>query len=363
MSGHGDNSLTAVVTAVAVNLVITIAKYVGWVITLSPSLLAEAIHSTADVGNQFLLWIGIRQSQRAATPQHPYGWGAARYLWNLKSAMGIFFLGCGATLYHGVHEAWELVAHPDHFSHETPHPVGLWILLGSFVLEMLSLAVALVAVNRDRGDTPLLEYMKQGDDPTGVGVILEDGAAVLGVLLALLGVWLRQVLHTPVPDIVATLLIGVLLGVVAIFLAKSNGRLLIGASIPAAEEQRLLRALEADDVVQKVEDLKTEVLGQGRVRVKLEVALHEKLMAQKMLPALQADSKRLASGEEPMKVLMDVVSRSVRLAAAEVQRLDRKVREIVPDAAHVDLELLSLREHEPPGAPPDPRSDANGPAA
>ena len=358
MSGHGDSSLTAVVTAVAVNFVITIAKYVGWAITWSPSLLAEAIHSTADVGNQVLLWVGIRQSARAATPEHPYGWGAARYLWNLKSAMGIFFLGCGATLYHGVHELYELVAHPEHFSHQNPHPIGLWILLGSFVLETLSLVVALVAVNRDRGQTPLLEYMRQGDDPTGVGVILEDGAAVLGVLLALLGVWLRGLLHSPLPDIIATLLIGVLLGVIAIWLARSNGRLLVGAAIPAAEEQRLLRALEADDVVQKVEDLKTEVLGHGRVRVKLEVALHEKLMAQKMVGALQADSKRLQAGEEPMKVLMDVVSRSVRLAAAEVQRLDRKVREIVPHAAHVDLELLSLRQHEPPGgagpAPPGP---------
>jgi zinc transporter 9 len=355
MSGHGDSSLTAVVTAVAVNFVITIAKYVGWVITLSPSLLAEAIHSTADVGNQVLLWIGIRQSAKAATPRHPYGWGAARYLWNLKSAMGIFFLGCGATLYHGVHEAWELVAHPDHFSHDAPHPVGLWILAGSFVLEVLSLVVALKAVNSERGDTPLLEFMRQGDDPTGVGVILEDGAAVLGVALALLGVWLRQVLHTPVPDIVATLLIGLLMGVIAVFLAKANGRLLIGASIPEAEERRLLDALAADEVVEHVEDLKTEVLGHGRVRVKLEVALREDRIADKMRARLQADAGRLAAGEEPLGVLTGVVGGSVRLAATEIQRLDRKVREVVPDAAHVDLELI-----EPTGPAPGGPGAASG---
>lgn len=350
--GHGSGALTAVLTAVAVNVVITIAKYVGWVLTWSPSLLAEAIHSTADVGNQVLLWIGIRQSERAATPRHPYGWGAARYLWNLKSAMGIFFLGCGATLYHGVHELYEMLAHPEHVSHQTPSSIGLWILVGSFVLEMISLLVALKGINADRGDTPFWEYMRQGDDPTGVGVLLEDGAAVLGVVLALIGVALRAAFHHPLPDVVATLTIGVLLGFIAVYLARSNGRLLIGASIPPEEEERLLRALESDEVVQKIEDLKTEVLGQGRVRVKLEVALHEKLLANRMRDSLQADSQRLAAGEEPMKVLMDVVSRSVRVAAAEIQRLDNKVREVVPDAAHVDLELISTGGPEDEGRKP-----------
>lgn len=359
MSAHGDSSLTSVMTAVAVNVVITIAKYVGWVLTWSPSLLAEAIHSTADVGNQVLLWIGIRQSQRAASPRHPYGWGAARYMWNLKSAMGIFFLGCGVTLYHGVHELIEYLHHTGH-EEVQPSMIGVWILLGSFVLETLSLVVALVGINKDRGDTPLLEYMFHGDDPTGVGILLEDGAAVLGVVLALIGVWLRQLLHNPIPDIAASLVIGLLLGLVAVFLARSNGRLLIGAAIDEAQERRLQRELQEDEVVERVEDLKTEVLGQGRVRVKLEVALHEKLIAQRMRDQLQGDARRLAEGVEPMRVLLDVVSRSVRLAAGEIQRLDRKVREVIPAAAHVDLELITNRHAGEGAGPTDQHAAGRG---
>ena len=232
MSGHGDgdNTLKAVLVAVSVNAVITVAKYIGWAITLSPSLLAEAIHSTADVGNQFLLWIGIKVSAREPDEEHPYGWGPARYLWNLKSAMGIFFLGCGVTLYHGVHHALLLLKGAEHLHEQDPHHVGIWILVGAAVLEGYSLLVALRGIRKAKGEQGWLEYMSHGDDPTSVGVLLEDSTAVLGVSIALAGLGLSTALHSPVPDVAATILIGILLGWVAYFLARANGRLLIRKS-------------------------------------------------------------------------------------------------------------------------------------
>lgn len=352
MSAGGD-SLKAVIVAVAVNGFITIMKFIGWFLTWSPSLLAEAIHSTADVGNQFLLWIGIKQSAKAADEEHPYGWGSARYLWNLKSAMGIFFLGCGVTVAHGLHHAYV------HFGSSLKHveqpaktvagvdaaTIGIVILVIAVVLEGYSWWVAFQEVAEAKGDMSWAEFAAKGDDPTGVGVLLEDTAALAGVFLALGGLGLSKLLHSPVPDIVATILIGGLLGWVAIFLAKANGRLLIGAAVPQEQLDAIRAALEEDEMVQRVEDIKTQVLGQGRIRIKCEVDFYEKLLAARIRESLRDDVARLEKGEDRMKVLVDVVGRSVRVAADEIQRLDAKVRQAVPTAAHVDLELISEDAH------------------
>jgi solute carrier family 30 (zinc transporter), member 9 len=339
MGGHGeDGSLRAVIVAVAVNTFIMIAKYVGAVITQSPAMLAEAIHTTADVGNQILLWIGIRQSEKAATPEHPYGWGAARWLWNIKSAMGIFFLGCGVTAWHGVHALQEAL----HAGAAPPKPsmVGLAVLGVSFVLESYSFFVAMQGINKDRGDRPFFEFLREGDDPTGVGVLLEDAAAILGVVLALIGVGLSQWLHSPLPDAISTIFVAALLAWVAVFLAKSNGRLLVGSSIGAKGEAKIKAALLADEVVERVEDLKTEVIGAGKVRVKAEIDIREKILATRMKAQLEQHAARLRAGDDPMKVLGDVAGAAVQVTAQEIHRLHRVIDDAVPEAAHVDLELI-----------------------
>jgi zinc transporter 9 len=335
----GGGSLKAVFVAVAVNSVITVAKAVGWFLTGSPALLAETIHSIADVGNQFLLWVGIKVSEREADEEHPYGWGPARYLWNLKSAMGIFFLGCGVTVWHGIHALTSGGHAPE--ADSTSAWIGIGILIAAFVLEGGSFWVAYVEVSKAKGDdVTWSEYLNEGDDPTGVGVLLEDAMAVLGVLIALVGIGLSKALHSHYPDAIATLLIGLLLGWIAIYLAKVNGRLLIGASISKAQIKRIREALEADEIVEKVVDLKTEILGQGRMRVKAEVDLYEKLMASRMREALKDDVDQIEGGEEAMKVLVDVVGRTVRITGHEIERLERVIRSVAPNAIHIDLELI-----------------------
>lgn len=362
MGGHGhgeDGSLRAVIVAVAVNTIIMIAKYVGAVLTASPAMLAEAIHTTADVGNQILLWVGIRQSERAADAEHPYGWGAARWLWNLKSAMGIFFIGCGVTAYHGVHSLLEAL----HHDAKPPEPtmIGLIILGVSFVLEFYSFYVAMKGINDSRGDVPFFEFLKQGDDPTGVGVLLEDAAAILGVLFALVGVGLSQWLKSPVPDAVATIAVAVLLGWVAYFLAKANGRLLVGVSVGAKSEQRIREALLKDEVVARIEDLKTEVIGAGRARVKCEVDLREDFLARRMKDQLEREAERLKAGVDPLAVLQQVAALAIRATALEVERLHRIVDEAIPEAAHVDIELVDPHAPRPgAAAPPTPPPAAAG---
>jgi zinc transporter 9 len=285
-----------------------------------------------------LLWIGIKQSAKEADEDHPYGFGPARYLWNLKSAMGIFFLGCGATVWHGVHALMQ----GGHVEEADPNHVwiGIGILVAAFILEGFSFLVAYVEVKKAKGDETWMDYLLEGDDPTGVGVVLEDAMAVLGVLIALVGISLSKLLDSAYPDAIATLVIGLLLGWIAIFLAKVNGRLLIGASISKKQLKKIRDALEADEMVEKVVDLKTEILGQGRIRVKAEVDLYEKLMARRMREALKDDVAEIEGGEEPMKVMVDVVGRTVRLTGQEIARLERVIRSVAPAAIHIDLELI-----------------------
>ena len=163
---------------------------------------------------------------------------------------------------------------------------------------------------------------------------------MLGVLIALVGVSISHVTHSPVADSIASILIGLLLGWLAIFLAKANGRLLIGASISAKQKQRILDALEGDEMVEKVQDLKTRIIGQGQMRVKCEVDLYEKLIAMRMADALKQDAERIRKGEDPMKVIVDVVGRSVRITGDEIERLERKIKNAAPTAVHIDLELI-----------------------
>jgi hypothetical protein len=211
----------------------------------------------------------------------------------------------------------------------------------SFLLEGYSFSVAMAEINRERGERGFLEFLREGDDPTGVGVLLEDSAALIGLVLALAGVGLSQWLASPYPDAVATLVIAALLGWVAVFLARSNGRLLLGASIGSRGERKILEALNADEVVERVEDLKTTIIGAGRVRVKAEIDIQEKFLALRMRAQLEEDARRLRGGEDPARVLTDLAAQVVHATAGEIARLHKVIDDAVPEAAHVDLELIS----------------------
>jgi solute carrier family 30 (zinc transporter), member 9 len=162
-----DHSLRAVLAAVLGNTTVTVLKFIAWMFSGSPSLLAEGVHSLADTLNQVLLFVGIRHGEGKPTPLYPFGKGRARYIWNLVSAMGIFFVGFGFTTYHGISRFVE--AHPS-----DPVSNNLWplaILAISFIIEGYTLLVAFSAVNKARGERPFWEYVRLGDDPTGVAVL------------------------------------------------------------------------------------------------------------------------------------------------------------------------------------------------
>ncbi|HVK61575.1 MAG TPA: cation diffusion facilitator family transporter [Bdellovibrionales bacterium] len=328
-----DHSLRAVLAAIAGNLLVTCLKFGGWLISFSPSMLAEAIHSLADTLNQVLLFIGIQHGSGKPTQAYPFGKGRARYIWNLVSAMGIFFVGFGFTTYHGITTFIE--ANPN--TPVSTEVLPLVILAFALCIESYTLWIAIISVNKSRGERPFWEYVRMGDDPTGVAVLLEDGIAVLGVTTAFIGIFLSRHLNTPIPDAIASIIIGCLLGVMAVMLAVANGRILMGVAASADEEEAIREFLENYPTVERVVSLKTAVMAPGSLRVAVEIEFHGGTLINRQ--QIENDTERIRDGEDPAYILFETAERMVRVVGREINRLESDLIEEFPQVHMIDLEV------------------------
>lgn len=331
----GGSSL-AVYSAILGNSVVMVAKTIAFVFTGSSAMLSEAIHSFADVSNQCLLALGIQRSKKHADKLHPYGYVRERYIWALISAVGIFFLGCGVTIYHGITS----LIHPHQVE---SFSLAFYILLFAFVVEGLTLFVAIKAVNQESKLLKLsfFSYLRHGTDPTGVAVILEDGAAVLGVLIAAGGLWLSYVTGDSSWDAYATITIGLLLGTVAIFLTYRTRGLLIGQSIPHVSRQKIMNILRSDPVVAQIFDVKTAIMGVEDLRFKAEIMFDGEAIAERYLSneGHSMSDTDLKSRESRRKFLVTYGSHLIESLGEEINRIEEKLKKEVPQLKHIDLEV------------------------
>jgi len=282
--------------------------------------------------------VGIKMSEKAPTREAPDGHGAARYVWNLMSAMGIFFIGCGVTLYHGVHSLMAHLQNHGHSEAESGAMIALGILVFSLVVEGNCFRVALVEFNAQRGDRGWMQFLSESDDPTTIGILLEDAAAVFGVLIAILGVGLSAMGFT-IFDPIASILIAILLGALATFLARSNARLLTGVYAGTKVEDELREMLSEDPIVESVNQLHTRTVGYQQVAVRVELELHGALLIDRMREAFDDDVKELKEGAEPSRVLAEVVDRTSRVVGREIDRIEKRICEVVPQAISVYIEI------------------------
>lgn len=333
MNARTDTSLPPVLAAIIGNATVTTAKFIGWAISFSPSMLAEAIHSLADTLNQILLLVGIRHGSGKPTPMYPFGKGRARYIWNLVSAMGIFFVGFGFTTYHGVMSLIE----PTLDDSLDQSLIPITILGLSFVIEAYTLWVAIGAVNKARGEKSLWEYIRTGDDPTGVAVLLEDTIAILGVSTAFIGLYLSRIFGSPLPDAIASIVIGCLLGIMAIILAVANGRILMGVSAGIDEETEIREFLESYPTVERVTSLKTAVMAPGVLRLAVEVEFHGGILINRQ--QIERDADRIREGEDPTYILFETAERMVRTVGREINRLESDLIKRFPQIHMIDLEV------------------------
>lgn len=261
-SRAGGESLTTVVVALGANLLIAIAKSVAAVLTGAASMLAEAAHSWADTGNEVFLLIAHRKADRPPDASHPLGYGREVYVWSLFAAIGLFAVGAGVSVTHGVQE----LMHPEPAASFT---VAYVVLAISFVLEGASFAQAWrqlrgQAAKRQR---TLREHVLRTSDPTARAVFFEDSAALVGIVIAAGGILGHQLTGSVVPDAVGSILIGLLLGVVAVVLIERNRDFLVGETADPQVHRMVLQALLERPEVARVTSLRLEVMGAGQVLV------------------------------------------------------------------------------------------------
>jgi cation diffusion facilitator family transporter len=256
----------AIVAALAANLTIAVLKFVAFILTLSSSMLAEAIHSVADSGNQVLLLVGGKRAQRAASPEHPFGYGRERYIYAFIVSIVLFSVGGLFALY----EAWGKIQHP-HAIEGDFWWVPLAVLIGAIVAESFSFRTAIAESNRIRGKQSWVHFVRNAKQPELPVILLEDLGALLGLVFALFGVGLTLITGDGIWDALGTAMIGFLLVAIAIVLALETKSLLLGESATKADVARISTALEADGT--RIIHLKTMHLGPEELLVAAKISV------------------------------------------------------------------------------------------
>jgi cation diffusion facilitator family transporter len=275
-----------VLAALGANLGIAVTKFIAFLITGSASMMAESVHSLADSGNQVLLLIGRRRSRRAGTEQHPFGFGLESYFYAFVVAVVLFTVGALFSVYEGVHR----ITHPE----EVSDPVVALAVLGvAIVLESLSLRTALAASASELRSRGLRRFIQQAKAPELPTVLLEDMAALAGLLVALVGVTMATITGNGRWDGAGSLAIGLVLGFVAVVLAIEMKSLLIGEAATAAAERAVVLALEDGPEIEQVIHLRTLHLGPDSLLIAAKVAVRPQASGTAITQAIDAAEQRV----------------------------------------------------------------------
>lgn len=264
MSSEGG--MRAVVAALLANLGIAISKFVAFIFTGSSSMLSEAIHSLADSGNQVLLLIGNKRSKKAADARHNFGYGRRRFVYGFIVSIVLFLVGGLFSLYEGIHK----FQHPEKLEDAW---IAFLVLIIAIVLESLSFRTAIKEANHSRGTRSFPRFLKDARQPELPVILLEDAGALVGLVVALFGVSMAVITGDGRWDGIGAMAIGVLLVVIAIFLAMEMSAMLVGESALPEEVEAIRLALESSDGVLRVIHLRTVHTGPEELLVAAKIAV------------------------------------------------------------------------------------------
>ena len=309
-----SESKTAIVAAIAGNLAIAVTKFIAGAFTGSSAMLSEGIHSVVDTGNGALLLLGVRNSKRPPDATHPFGHGGEIYFWSLVVAILIFALGGGMSVYEGVTH----IRHPNLIGDPTWNYV---VLALAIVFESISFYFALKAFRKEQGKQGVWQTIRGSKDPTTFTILFEDTAALLGLVVALIGIFLGHQLNNPYLDGAASITIGVILGIVAAFLAYESKGLLIGEGVNPQTLESIRAIAITDPAVAEIRNALTMHFGPHDVLLTLDIRFEKELTAAEI--------------------------------AAAIEELEKKIQVRHPDIKHVFIEAKSLTE----AAQPDENGD------
>jgi len=259
-----SGSKKVIYAAMAGNGLIAIAKFVGAFITGSSAMLSEGIHSVVDTGNQGLLLYGIARSQRPADEKHPFGYASEIYFWAFIVAILIFSIGAGISIYHGI----EKVLHP----HPVDDPTINYVILGlAMIFEGWAWWVAYKEFSTVKGKKGIFQAVQESKDPTIFTVLFEDTAAMLGLIVAMIGIWLSIQLEMPVLDGAASIVIGFILAGTALLLALETKSLLIGEAAAPEIVKDITEIVARQDTIEGLNEIRTLHRGPDDVLLALSV--------------------------------------------------------------------------------------------
>jgi len=267
-----SGSKKVIYAAMIGNGLIAIAKFVGASITGSAAMLSEGIHSLVDTGNQGLLLYGIARSKRPADEKHPFGYASEIYFWAFIVAILIFSIGAGISIYHGV----EKVLHPHPVADPT---INYIILILAMMFEGVAWWIAYKEFNTVRGKKSLFEAVRDSKDPTIFTVLFEDTAAMLGLFVALVGIWISATYNLPVVDGIASILIGVILAGTALLLALETKGLLIGEAAAPEIVEDIKQLVNEYDTIIAMNEIRTLHRGPNDVLLALSVDYKDDVLA------------------------------------------------------------------------------------
>ena len=330
-NAHGKKSVTA---ALIGNTFVTIIKTVVFFVTGSASMFAESIHSLADTLNQSLLLIGLKRSKRPADRLHGYGYGIERFFWSLISACGILFIGSGITVYHSIESLLHTVDAEQSFS-----VISFIVLIVAFIIEGITLWVALKELRRGR---KFSRNIFKDADPVLLAIVYEDGAAVLGVIVALLAGWITYTTGNTAYDAIGGIIVGLILGFLAITLIIKNYQYIIGKSLREEVTQEIIEVLEQDPCIEKVIEFKSVAVDIGKYRIFATVEWNGSPLYKEIYETgdLQEEFTNIKDDfSEFAKLMFKTTDRIPRLLGSHIDTVEKHITKKFPQIAYVDLEI------------------------
>ncbi|MEQ4520284.1 cation diffusion facilitator family transporter [Pseudarthrobacter sp. B907] len=294
MAANGGTK--AIVAALAANLTIAVLKFVAYILTLSSSMLAEAIHSLADSGNQLLLLVGGKRAKKEASPEHPFGYGRERYIYAFIVSIVLFSVGGLFALY----EAWGKLQHP-HGIEGDFWWVPLAVLVGAIIAESFSFRTAIMESNHIRGKQSWVHFIRNAKQPELPVILLEDFGALLGLAFALFGVSLTLVTGNGIWDALGTAMIGLLLVAIAAVLAVETKSLLLGESATKDDVAKIRAAIESDGT--RIIHLKTMHLGPEELLVAAKIGIGHSDTGRQVAAAIDAAEIRIRDAVPTARVI------------------------------------------------------------
>ncbi|MCX6793366.1 MAG: cation diffusion facilitator family transporter [Candidatus Falkowbacteria bacterium] len=323
-----------VFAAIFGNAFVALIKMIIALMSGSSVLLSESIHSVADTLNQTFLLIGLKRSVKKPSNDFGYGYGQERFFWALISACGIFFIGAGATAYQGVSALF----------HEKEIFLN-WsiflVLIISFVVEGWTFLVAARELKHSYPNMTYWKRMKVGD-PTTLAVFFEDGVAVIGIIIAFISIILTKYTGHHIYDALGSIVIGLLLGAVAIILILKNRSYLLGRSIPHDLEEDIIELLEAEPAVEKVIDFKSSILDIGVYRIKCEIEFNGYILLKEIYrdQGLREQYDEIKDDfEDFKKFCVDFADRIPRLVGKKIDDIEKKLKAENPHVKYIDIEI------------------------